>query len=336
MRVVWKCGIGICVIALSAALGVDATLARAAAAKQAARGAAPTKSADQGLTDPVLAGALDTHAHMGPDSVEPSPRGFDVIDYAKLAKARGMRGFVIKQHFDETAGLANIARKEVPGVEVFGGIVLNRPVGGISAESVQHMAKVQGGWGRIVWMPTCGNGSMVRFCPPVPVVRNGEVLPEVKEVLGVIAKTRTVDSNGELVLATGHLPAQEALPVLHEAQAQGVKHMVVTHPVGSWTVAQMKEAISTGAFLEITISTYIREHNNAGNATPGKALVDAMKELGVEHFIISSDLGQTEMPSHPDGLAMGAKWLRSQGFTNQDLDRMLKENPARLMGLPLQ
>ena len=270
---------------------------------------------------------------MGPDSREPAPRGIDVIDYAKMAKARGMRGFVIKYHFDETATLAYLARKEVPGVEVFGGIVLNRPVGGISAESVQHMASVKGGWGRIVWMPTCGNGAMTRFCPPVPVARNGELLPEVKDVLGVIAKIRTVDSNGDLVLATGHLPAQEALLVIREAQAQGIKHIVVTHPVGSWTVAQMKEAVNMGAFIELTIATFIRERN-AGSPAPGKALADAIREIGVDHCIVSSDLGQEELPPHPDGLAMGATWLRSQGFTNQDLNRIMKENPARLMGLP--
>jgi hypothetical protein len=279
-------------------------------------------------------GALDVHAHMGPDSPEPSPRSIDAIDFAKMAKARGMRGFVIKQHFDESGPLAYLARKEVPGVEVFGGIVLNGPVG-ISAEAVRHMARVKGGWGRIVWMPTCGNGSMARACPGVPVARNGELLPAVKEVLGVIATTRTIDSNGELVLATGHLPVQEALMVIREAQAQGVKHIIVTHPISllSWTVAQMQEAANMGAFIEITASAFIRERN-AGNADPGKTAAEAIKKVGVEHCILSSDLGQVGNPSHPDGLTMAATWLRGHGFTNRDLDRMMKENPARLLGLP--
>jgi len=40
-----------------------------------------------------------------------------------------MRGIVLKSHQDPTASLAYIVRKEVPGIEVFGGIALNRTVG---------------------------------------------------------------------------------------------------------------------------------------------------------------------------------------------------------------
>jgi hypothetical protein len=130
---------------------------------RAEAGQEPRKAAvDQGLTDPALVGALDVHAHMGPDSPEPSPRGLDVLDYARMAKARGMRGFVIKYHSDETAPLAAVVRKVVPGLEVFGGIVLSRAMGGINIEQVRHMAKVSGGWGRIVWMPTFDAEEAVR------------------------------------------------------------------------------------------------------------------------------------------------------------------------------
>jgi hypothetical protein len=35
----------------------------------------------------------------------------------------------------------------------------------------------------------------------------------------------------------------------------------------------------------------------------------------------------------PDPLAMAAKSLRAAGFNEQDLNRMFKETPARLVGL---
>ena len=331
VRIAWKRGNRIFVLALCVALGVHATFPRAAAARQAARGAAPSQSRDQGLTDPALVGALDVHAHMGPDSPEPSPRALDVLDYAKMAKARGMRGFVIKYHSDETAPLAYLARKVVPGLEVFGGIVLQRAIGGINAEEVRHMAKVKGGWGRIVWMPTFDAEDVVRNSkepdrPFVAVTRNGQVLPEVKEVLGVIATTRTVDSDGELVLATGHLPPEEALMVLREARNQGVKHMVLTHAPPRWTLDQLREAIKLGAFIEAV--------PGGGGFDPKKIAIDRIRTLGVENYIISSDLGQEGNPFHPDGLALTAKWMRSERFTEQELNRMMKENPARLLGLP--
>src|SRR5438093_5538677 len=92
--------------------------------------------------NPVLSGAIDIHVHSDPDD---RPRSIDAIDVAKLARARGMRGIVLKNHYDPTAGLASIVRKEVPGVEVFGGIDLNLTVGGMNPAAVEHMAQVSGG-----------------------------------------------------------------------------------------------------------------------------------------------------------------------------------------------
>ena len=78
------------------------------------------------------------------------------------AKREGMRGVVLKNHFEPTASMAYLTRKEVPGIEVFGGIVLNRSVGGINPVAVERMALVKGGWGRVVWMPTVDSEEQLR------------------------------------------------------------------------------------------------------------------------------------------------------------------------------
>ena len=98
-----------------------------------------------------LNGVIDIHAHSDPDS---TPRSIDAIDLAKLAKDRGMRGLVLKNHYESTAALAYVVRKEVPGIEIFGGIDLNLTVGGINPAAVERMTMMKGGWGRVVWMPT--------------------------------------------------------------------------------------------------------------------------------------------------------------------------------------
>src|SRR3954454_12319488 len=145
-----------------------------------------------------LSGVVDIHVHSDPDSV---PRSIDAIEIAKLAKARGMRALLLKNHYEPTASLAFLVRKEVPGIEIFGGIALNRTVGGINAAAVDRMTKVKGGWGRVVWMPTFDAENQVRYSkedrPFVSVSKNGALLPEVKEVIVVIAKNN-------LTLATGH------------------------------------------------------------------------------------------------------------------------------------
>lgn len=315
-----------------------APMAPRASGQGQAGGAPAAPVADKGLTDVALTGALDTHAHMAPDSPEPQVRGIDVLDYARMAKARGMRGFVIKQQYDQTAQLAHLARKAEPALEVFGGIVMSRTVGGMSAEAVQHMARVTGGWGRIVWMPTLnaeGNTVGGKNPPFVLVSRDGQLLPETRAVLDVIAKTRTVDSNGELVLATGHMPAQEALMVLRAARDAGVKHMVVTHGATTWSLGDLQEAVKLGAFVEARAGfDLIAEPRGA--VDPRKTTTDVIRQLGPEHIVIASDLGQRTNPVHPDGLAISAKWLRSQGFTDAQLKMMFSDNPARLMGLPIR
>src|SRR5579864_1852292 len=98
-----------------------------------------------------LNGVIDIHAHSDPDS---TARSIDAIDLAKLAKARGMRGLVLKNHYESTASLAYLVRKEVPGIEIFGGIALDLTVGGVNPAAVEWMTKVKGGYGKVVWMPT--------------------------------------------------------------------------------------------------------------------------------------------------------------------------------------
>src|SRR5207244_7302504 len=105
-----------------------------------------------GIAFGQLNGVIDIHAHSDPDSVA---RSIDAIDLAKLAKARGMRGLVLKNHYEPTASLAYVVRKEVPGIEAFGGVDLNLSVGGVNPNAVEHMAAITGGLGRFVWMATC-------------------------------------------------------------------------------------------------------------------------------------------------------------------------------------
>ena len=95
----------------------------------------PNGPIDLKLKDPVLNGALDLHAHLDPDisGGGQAVRAMDVIDNARMAKARGMRGFAYKTHMDiSSAASAYLARKEVPGVEVFARFAMNLPSGGFN------------------------------------------------------------------------------------------------------------------------------------------------------------------------------------------------------------
>lgn len=273
-----------------------------------------------------LTGVVDIHVHSDPDSV---PRSIDAIEIAKLAKARGMRALLLKNHYEPTASLAYLVRKEVPGIEIFGGIALNRTVGGINPAAVDRMTKVKGGWGHVVWMPTFDAENQVRFSkenrPFVSVSRNGALLPEVKEVIGLIAKH-------QLTLATGHSTPEEVLMLIREARAQGVQRIVVTHamlaPV-QMSVAQMREAVTLGAKLEFVYNALI----GSSKMFEIGQYAEAIRQVGVDACILSSDLGQAGNPLHPDGLTAFFAGLRSQGFSVAEIETMSKRNPAKLLGL---
>ena len=233
-----------------------------------------------------------------------------------------MRGLVLKNHWESTASVAYLVRKEVPGIEVFGGIVLNLPVGGLNPAAVERMTMVKGGWGRVVWMPTYDAENQVwdskESRPFVPVAKDGQLLPATKDVIAAVAKHN-------LTLETGHSSPAECLMILREAQRQGVRHMVVTHaltPPVRMNLEQMRSAAQLGAYIELVYGRM-----NAAE------WARAIRTVGAEHIILSSDLGQPNSPMHPDGMLAFFEAMRKEGIPAADIEKMSKTNPARALGL---
>lgn len=308
----------------------------------------PNGPIDLKIQDPVLIGAIDLHAHLEPDISGGGqvPRAMDAVDMAQMVKARGMRGFVHKTHMDvSSAASAYFARKAVPGIEVFGRFALNVTSGGLNPAAVMQFASMKGGWGRIVEMPTRDvrlpendNRPWVMAWVPlfpnmprhVPTVRNGELLPDAKAIIALVAKLKTTGSNGTVVLATGHATPDEHVLLAREARRLGVP-VVLTHPGDNVTDAQYHEVKKLGAFVEVNADFY-----QEGDK-PEEKIAFAVKQiarLGAESIVMGTDCGQLNNPLPPDCLALAARALRARGITDRQLDVMVKENPARVLGLP--
>jgi hypothetical protein len=269
---------------------------------------------------------IDIHVHTAPDS---TARSIDAIDLARLAESRGMRAIVLKNHYAPTAGDAYFVHKIVPGIQVFGGIDLNLSVGGMNPIAVEKMALTTGHFGKLVWMATYDSRAQVlksgEHRPFVAVSSDGELLPETKAVIATIARY-------DLVMATGHNSPEDDLLLIEEAKRQGVKEMVVTHAMlspTSMTIAQMQGAAKLGAYIEFVYNGLIGKSKQFDFADYAKAI----REVGVEHCILSSDMGQVGNPLHPDGLQLLFDGLKKQGLTQSDIDQMSKVNPARLLSL---
>ena len=269
-----------------------------------------------------LAGAIDFHVHSGPDS---RPRSVTDLAVARMTQRAGMRGIVLKNHFTMTADRAALAMDQVDDLEIFGAVVLNRAVGGLNAEAVRQMIQFSGGRGKVVWLPTfdaeyyiTAQGSSAPF---VSVMRGGAPVPELSDIFTLVAEN-------DLVLAMGHSSPEEVLVLIAEARRHGVEQILVTHVFSQRpSRAQMQQMADAGAILEIDwYAVYL------GNRTVAE-YVSAIREIGAEHFLMSSDLGQATSPSHVDGLRAYVTAFRDAGLTEDQIDLMLRRNPARLLGL---
>jgi uncharacterized protein DUF6282 len=283
------------------------------------------------------AGVIDMHVHSHPDVFG---RNMDDIDVAQLAKARGMRGLLLKNHVAETASRAALVMKVVPGIEVFGGVVLNKAVGGINPDAVEWMHRTYGGRGKVVWLPTFEADKHVKTLSKpdavgLVVAPNGQVTPEMEAILKIIAREN-------LVLATGHVHPEEIIAVVRKGRELGVKNFVVTHGltnVPGLTMAQAKQVTEMGAVIEVCFLQSLAGPNaplpflTHWTQINAKNVAQAVKELGANSVLISSDLGQTGNMVHPDGLEMAIAAMKKGGISDADIDTMMRKNPARLLGL---
>jgi hypothetical protein len=217
-----------------------ALLALGAAAVQAAGQASALPPAPPKVS--AIKGAIDFHVHSAPDVFG---RSVNDMEVARAARRAGMRALVLKNHITTTADRAALGSAEVPGIEVFGGIVLNNAVGGINPTAVEWMHRIEGGRGKVVWFPTLEAAHHKRTFGGeggITLMEGGKLKPEVEEVLKIIARE-------DLVLHTGHATPEETLALLRRAKKLGVKNMAVTHAmadVPGLSLAHMKEAAALG------------------------------------------------------------------------------------------
>jgi len=283
------------------------------------------------------AGVIDMHVHPAPDVFG---RSLTDIEMATVARRKGMRGLVLKNHVVTTADRAATAMEAVPGIEIWGGIVLNNSVGGVNPAAVEWMHRMSGGRGKIVWLPTFDSDKHVKTLVDknksgLVVAPGGVVTPQMEEILKIIAREN-------LVLATGHVHADEVVAVARRAKELGVKNILVTHGltnIPGLSMAQAKEVAALGGMIEICYLQFMTgpdaqyawmKHWNQVNTTQ---VLMALNEVGADSLVISTDLGQQGMMMPPDGVENAIAALKAAGVSQGDIDKMMKKNPARLLGL---
>ena len=283
------------------------------------------------------AGVIDMHVHPDPDVFG---RSLTDTELATIARRKGMRGLVLKNHVVTTADRAALAMNHVPGIEIWGGIVLNNSVGGINPAAVEWMHRMSGGRGKVVWLPTFDSDKHIKTLVDktksgIVVAPNGVVTPAMEEVLKIIAREN-------LVLATGHIHPEEVVAVVKRAREMGVKNILVTHGltnIPGLSNAQAKQVTEMGAKIEICYLQFLTgpqaqyQWMTHWDRVDAKAVAQAVKDFGADNLVLSTDLGQQGMMTPPDGIENQIAAVRAAGVSQADVDKMMKRNPAQLLGL---
>jgi hypothetical protein len=190
----------------------------------------------------------------------------------------------------------------------------------------------------MVWMPThssLNSRTNMRKLPGASLEGDGfsildaenKLVPEIDKILAIIKKY-------DMVLANGHISPKETFALFEAAQKMGINKLVVTH--GLWTngmvrftLDELKQLGQMGAFIE---SCYVGFLPTDFRNDP-KPIADAIKFIGAERCIMSTDLGQYYNPSTAEGMRMFIALMLKYGISAPEIEFMAKKNPAKLLGL---
>ena len=277
----------------------------------------------------MIQGIIDLHYHSGPDV---KPRKLNDLELMEQGVKLGARAVVIKTHFAPTADramLVNRVRQEkYPDSDfaLFGGIALNRSVGGLNPYAVETALKLGA---KVIWLPTLDAENQLTKdgkSGGIQLVRDGKAVPELTPIFELIR-------DYDVCLQTGHISGEECFPVVEAARKAGVKKIVITHPeyhIVGMTLEQQKQIVRDYAVLLEREYAQPVENQFVSNL---ESNVDTIHVIGAEHIILATDSGQTNTPYWCDAVKESISYYRNAGITEEELKMMMVHNPGRMLNL---
>lgn len=273
--------------------------------------------------DSIWRGSVDIHAHAAPDPI--AARRHDALDLARACRDAGMRAIIFKSHEYPTVPAAHVINRVVEGFTVFGAISLDDEVGGLNPFALEASAKMGAAK---VWMPTfCAahwRRTRMNRTDGINVLdESGRLVPVVNDLLDIIKRY-------DMIMGSGHLSPEEQRVLVPEARRRGIKTVITHAEVTPVPVELTAEFSRLGAFVEHAYIALTGGHSGHSFAS----IAASIREAGPEQAILSTDLGQAQNPSPPEGFRMFIAGMLQQGFSDEEMRRMVRDNPAGLLGLP--
>ncbi|TMA13104.1 MAG: hypothetical protein E6J89_02555 [Deltaproteobacteria bacterium] len=297
--------------------------------------------------------AIDIHCHAHEGQQNP-------FDLAKRASQAEMKGLLFKSIFggDPAESVREVqeeanrwAEKEhIEPIGCWAGFVCGRQTTPVSAKIVREMIES----GVIaIWLPvfthantlnTVGTyrrlvegGNAAGWVGPLPwdkalklghynLDEKGELTPEVREIVRICA-----DKGAALFF--GHATHKEIYKLAEEVDKVGLDRVVIDHPFSPFinlSVDEMKELSKVGILFNFTYD----ELSPLLGVDP-QLMYNAIREVGLEHFTLSSDAGEPLFPDSVEALRLIRAYMEAFGLTQEELYTVCTLNPARVVGLKL-
>lgn len=279
-----------------------------------------------------LKGVVDMHVHTNPDL---RLRAYDDFELCDAAIRVGARAIVIKTHLGYTVNRAYLTNRYNEAVHgendftMFGSVTLNRCIGGINPTAVENALKLGG---KVVWLPTQSARRHLEMMhkptdDAVDVVRDGKVVPELKDVFRLV-------KDHDAVLATAHVSPEDAFVVVEAARDAGVKKIVITHP--EWWIVGMTVEDQVRLVKDYDV---ILERCFAQNMGGGKYKsnlpdnVEIIRTVGYKNVMCDTDGGQTENPNWEVAMEIYLQYLLDHGISEEEVRYMTHTIPCGLLGI---
>ena len=280
-----------------------------------------------------MKGVCDMHVHTNPDL---RLRAYNDFELAEAGVRVGARAIVIKSHLGFTVSRAAMANEfirrvygENTGFTMYGGVVMNKVIGGVNPEAVEKGLKLGA---KVIWLPTQSAKRHLEKMGQDPakgieLVRDGRVVPELLDVFRLIR-------DYDVTLGTAHVSPEEAFVVVEAARDAGVKKIVITHP--EWWVVDMSVEDQVRLVRDYDVILERCYAQNMGGGAYKSNLpdnLDIIREVGYRNVMVDTDGGQTENPHWEIAMEEYMQYLSDHGITDEELYYMTRTIPYRLLGI---
>jgi Family of unknown function (DUF6282) len=289
----------------------------------------------------MLIGAADGHVHACPHI---NGRRLDVFEAVREAAAAGMAGLGLMDNFANSSGIAALAMRELShlDIDVWGGLIMEPPAGGVSGEAVRIALAYGYGPGtgaRFVSLPTHHTRHTARQEGRSPAYvescfhasGSGPLPDPLPEILDLAAAH-------DVVFNLGHVDETEAVRLAEAAKARGVARVLA--PANHASADAVRALVAAGAMVEFSFFfvshataiglTHVDAEKHRIAAASVHEMVERIRAAPPDRVVLSSDCGVYLLPPPVEGLREFVLLLEAAGLARETLQPMIRENPKRL------